>query len=49
VAQQAAVRGWRALDTEANSGRVTRFVAWMRAMSSAGVVARTASPTETAV
>lgn len=49
TAKQAAARGWRAVDTEANAGRVARFVAWMRGLASTGVVARTASPNQTTV
>ena len=49
TAKEAAARGWRAVDTEANAGRVASFVAWMRGMASTGVVARTTSTSETAV
>lgn len=45
LATQAAGRGWRAMDTEANASRVSRFVSWMRRLAGAGVVARTSTPT----
>jgi hypothetical protein len=46
LTRQAAARGWRAVDTEANAGRVARFIAWMREVASSRVVARTTSANE---
>lgn len=49
LAKQAAGRGWRAVDTEANAGRVSHFVAWMRGLAATGAVARTSSTNGPAV
>ncbi len=48
IARRLVVGGWRAMDTDANAGRLARFVDRMRSMAAGGDVSGTTAKPETA-